>query len=193
MRADAVHLDLLDLADVHVVDPGERTQHVAEGLAHRYRQPLAFQILRTLERDIGEGNHPHRRLGLVERDHLDRQALADRLRGGDRGSVAEFLVAAGQQLQHGLRTRAFGEIHVEPFGLVVALVQGDEERRILALELPGEAHRDFFRSLRERRLQRRGRKRDRETCHACDNGTQPQRCRSHGLTSPCPGGLLLAP
>ena len=145
------------------------------------------------ERRIGERDHAHRRAGLVEGDDLDRQALAHRLRGGDRGPIAELLVAARQQLEHVLRAVAFGELHVEAFGLVVALLQGDVERRILALELPGEPHRQLFRRLRERRLQRRGRKRDRETCHACDNGTQPQRCRSHGLTSPCPGGLLLAP
>ena len=31
-----------------------------------------------------------------------------------------------------------------------------------------------------------------DVCHACDNRTQPPRCRSHGLTSPRSGGLPLA-
>jgi hypothetical protein len=127
---------------------------------------------------IGEGDHSHRRLGLVERHDLDRQPLARRLRGRDRGPITEFLVPAGQKLEHGLGAGPFGEIDVEPFGFVIALVQGDEEWRVLALELPGEAHRQFFGCLRKRRLPSC---RYEQGSPGCDD--QPPHCRSHIVTS----------
>src|SRR5262249_5484986 len=71
------------------------------------------------------------------------------------------------------------------FSLVVALVQGDEERRILALELPGEAHRHLVRGLRERGLRRCDGRQEGKPC-ACDD--QPPRCSSHASPLTVPVG-----
>src|SRR5262249_39237676 len=142
-----VHLDELDLAEIDVVDARERADHVAERLTHRDREPLALDVLWALQRRVGESNDSHRRAGLIERDDLDRQALAPPPRGGARRPIAEVFVAGRDRLEHVLRAVAFGQLHVETFGIVIALLQSDIERRILALELPSETNGQFFRAL----------------------------------------------
>src|SRR5262249_57560505 len=103
--------------------------------------------------------------GWVGGGDLDGQAVAHRPGGGDRRPIAEVFVAGRDRLEHVLRAVAFGQLHVETFGIVIALLQSDIERRILALELPSETNGQFFRALpagdvvrhscqRERRQQR---------------------------------------
>src|SRR5207237_8144062 len=82
-------------------------------------------------------------------------------RGGNRRAIAKLFVAVRQRLEHVLRAVALGQLHVEAFGSVIALLQSNVERRILALELPSEANRQPFRSLPAGDVVRRYRQRER--------------------------------
>ena len=106
-------------------------------------QGLALQVLRRAHRIFRVRDEGHRRARVIEGDDLDVEALGDGLQAEDGGRIGGGLLALLDGGQRALRSGPRAERHVEALGREVTLVEGHVERRVLALELPTEADRDF--------------------------------------------------
>jgi hypothetical protein len=77
---------------------------------------------------------------VVERDDLDRHALLDGGNREDRRHYHDVFLSLQQGAQRRRRARALAHAHGQILRCVKALFLGQIEVRVLALELPAEAH-----------------------------------------------------
>ena len=171
LDVDPGHLVLVD-----PVELGEGGKHLALPVAGRGAHGLALEVL-----GLGDGRFlaaPDIERGLVEdhTDHLDLAATAHRR--DDHGAVGQADVRATRVHLRDRVARALGvlELDVEPFGLVVALLEGDPVGGVIADGKPVEREDDLLGRLRRSR-QNQGEQRHREE----EDGGE----KAHHGVSPC--------
>ena len=137
-----------DLGRIDVVGLGEDLPLRIGAVRGRRAELLAFEILRIHGTAALAADNRKRRLVVDHEDGLDRHVRIGVAELDQRIDVAEAdVVGAGRDAVQRLERAAGGvDRDVETFGLVIALVGGDQERRRRALEFPVE--REFHRRLR---------------------------------------------
>lgn len=118
-----------DLHRVDVVLVEEAHRYVVVGVAYsvRYRDVLAFEVLRALNRRVGEDVER-----FASRVYAGRELHAHAVDGGDehRSDVVARYVYLARAYRVGLRAAAArhaDDLRLEPFGLIEALHLGDSE------------------------------------------------------------------
>jgi len=138
----------LHLGRVDPVDLRERGEELPLRVARRRRQRLALEVLRLHDAGVLAGPDVER--GEVEHraDDLDLRPLRD-ARDHDHGvrqsEIGAVRVDLGDRVSGALRVL---QLDVEPLRLVIALVEGDPVRGVVADGEPVEREHDLLRRLR---------------------------------------------
>ncbi len=166
VRTDDVHLLDIDAGRSH--ESGQqRGRRVAVGDDQR----LAFNVLGLRDAALEVVDNADR-IALIEtHDRFDRQALCYQLHHGAAVDGGELAVPVADRLRHIGRTIAGLDGDVEPFSLVVAVLDADEVRRMVAADDPVQAQGDLLRIL-SKRVRRAARDRQNGSESQCNRETR---------------------
>ena len=130
------------------MEPGEGREHLPLAVAGRRPDRLALEVLGPSDGRVFPTPHVQRRLVEHHADDLGLRPATDR--GDDHGAVGQPDVGAAGVYLGDRVSRALGVLHldVEAFGLVVAAVERDPVRGVVAHREPVEREGHLLRRLR---------------------------------------------
>ena len=139
--------------EIRVLESGllqEQRPDLRHRVAGRHGDRLALDVLGLADVAIGKAHRRHRRRLQRNADGSDRCTLRCRLDHRRDVGVAERCRPRCDRLHRYTGASAFLDVQVDPFLVEVAALLAEEERRMLAVDVPVEQQHDLVLALRER-------------------------------------------